>query len=82
MSVLRIIKSKNYGNGGHSAALRSLPFGSLNKRICSSLTLAQICLRQASHIPGTLYLNTKEARILINTKKFPALKLSVFHSRC
>jgi len=40
-----------------SAVLRTLPFGSLNKRICGSLTLAQICSAiapQTSHIPGKL----------------------------
>ena len=38
-----------------SAVLRTLPLtGSLNRWICDSLTLAQISLRETSHIPGTL----------------------------
>lgn len=46
------------GGLGRSASLRSLPLsGSLNRWICGSLTLAQICSAsalQTSHIPGTL----------------------------
>ncbi|CAD7772133.1 MAG: hypothetical protein KBONHNOK_00494 [Candidatus Methanoperedenaceae archaeon GB50] len=44
-------------DGGHSVVLRTLPFGSLNRRIYGSLTLAQICSAttlQTSHIPETL----------------------------
>ena len=42
---------------GHSAVLRTLPLsGSLNRRICGSLTLAQISpYGETSHIPRTLY---------------------------
>jgi len=37
------------GNAGNSAVLCTLPFGSLNRRICGSLR------SQTSHIPKTLY---------------------------
>ena len=38
-----------------SAVLRTLPLsGSLNRRICGSLTLAQISQNETSHIPNTL----------------------------
>ena len=50
-----VIYSLLIGNGGHSAVLRTLPLsGSLNRRICGSLTLAQISQGETSHIPGTL----------------------------
>ena len=50
-----VIYSLLIGNGGHSAVLRTLPLsGSLNTRICGSLTLAQISQGETSHIPGTL----------------------------
>jgi len=45
------------GGLGHSALLRTFPFGSLNKRMCGTLTLAQICSAytpQTSHITRTL----------------------------
>ena len=44
------------GRLGHSAVLRTLLLsGPLNRRICGSLTLAQICPnRETSHIPRTL----------------------------
>ena len=38
----------------HSVMLRTLPFGLLNRRICSSLMLVQISQGETSHIPGTL----------------------------
>jgi len=45
-----------YSDSGHSALLRTFPFGSLDRRICGfSFGYAQICLRQTSHIPRTLY---------------------------
>ena len=51
-----MIYLKKFSGVWHSAVLRTLPLsGSLNRRICGSLTLAQICLRQTSHIPRTLY---------------------------
>ena len=45
------------GDGGHSALLRTLPFRSLNRRICGTLTLIQICFAytpQTLHITRTL----------------------------
>jgi hypothetical protein len=48
--------TKNLGGLGHSAVLRTLPLtGSLNRWICGSFMLAQICPNgQTSHIPETL----------------------------
>ena len=46
-----------YSDGGHSTVLRILPFRSLNRRICGTLTLIQICSAytpQTSHITRTL----------------------------
>jgi len=39
---------------GHSTVLRILPFRSLNRRICGSLTLAKISQGETSHIPRAL----------------------------
>ena len=49
--------NKIFGDGGHSAGLRTLPLsGSLNRRICGSLSLTQISpCGETSHIPRTLY---------------------------
>ena len=47
-------KNKIYGDGGHSAVIRTFPFGSLNRRICGSLSLAQISQSETSHILRTL----------------------------
>ena len=44
MDVFRIIKSKYYGDGEHSAVLRTLLFASANRGICGSLILAQVRL--------------------------------------
>ena len=44
MWVIQIDYYKIYGDGGHSAVLRTLPLsGSLNRRICGSLYKAKTC---------------------------------------
>jgi len=45
---------ENKQASGNSAVLCTLPFGSLNRRTCGLLTLAQISQGKTSHIPGTL----------------------------
>lgn len=41
------------GGLGHFAVLRTLPFGSLNRRICGSFRV-QISQSETSHMPGML----------------------------
>ena len=67
---------EGYGDGGHSALLCTLPFGSLNRRICGSLLLTQISQGETSLIPRTLGDIAKEvvrndrARFPISYRKF------------
>ena len=58
MWVIQIGYYKIYGDGGHSAVLRTLPLKSLNRWICgSAFGYAQICpYGQISHISRTLYI--------------------------
>jgi len=50
-----MIYLKKFSGVWHSAVLRTLPLsGSLNRRICGSLSLAQISQSETSHIPNLL----------------------------
>ncbi len=57
MRYLNNNREENAGFGRNSSpAIVGSPFGSANRRICGSLTLAQISpYGETSHIPGTLF---------------------------
>jgi hypothetical protein len=56
MNIWRTTEERSkFGDGGHSAVLRTLPLsGSLNRWINDSLTLVQSLLRKPSFIRNTL----------------------------